>query len=916
MSHNHHNQSIALYSKIFGSRDSKDIGFYPSIYTTPVHANALRSVLVANSEVIGTLTPRSENIAIMRQLLQSGVLLLGDAMKYPSNAQGEFSSRDKNSRGPYPELDDGGDDITSLNGRVLTVSIVLDLDGDDITTLTGKGELEQEVSSASSVNSRKNSRTHSGSPIASEGHFDDIDDDLRIELISNIVAVIQVWFQSLYESNLIITKKTKSKSATSDVASKIFQLPGTSGLFNDQTLTTLLKEVNWYFNNAIKHIEDSSETEFHNLVVIKDIIFLIGDILKTLFLSISFHKESTNEFVIIKSLIFSFLKVDLASTFDRLLRVSNGYVEPDSEESNPKFSAPKITLSPETLNKVFTIIATLANLPSNLLPLNSTTLSSDITNLINESPNSFEHQFIRQKSFNSVKFVQEFASRYIPILAMTFSYCYNFREDLLVTQIHNSSFMNWLTNNRFGDNLYVNYDTVHLVTDLDKNYETLSIIRRIDDPYLVQLKQIYDHRLKVITAKENDYLELPELLPLSILLAAYIKNPSFLSIFTEQRHKITSKIEDIDPLENKHIELFEIWLCVLSYVFQYQYRSDNILTTTKISLLILLKLTSPVVFVTPIDESDSQVQILQRVKNFEINEFKWKLSHQKSPFVPNDLGKFGIKSSLFYILDIVQNLIRFNLTNKLNIENIRMALNVMYQIVVAFNEDPSIELQRYVWVEFYTTIFNLLKFINRQQLIKSKYFQGLKQIGSLKSLVEEIFVILDFLLLPRFNDTIQYQEDLGVVKRSKETDGSGIFRSINYDLIYNILLNYERVNELLIEYDLDDLEHLGRFRDCLEYFEGKIHLTEESKVQNQNSDKLDLIDCDFDSPELVTVINGFTFREVQNEDAQDEEINKEASKGFKFGETMQYVNKDVEVQHLREVELIKAFNVALKEEFK
>jgi Domain of unknown function (DUF1741). len=279
-------------------------------------------------------------------------------------------------------------------------------------------------------------------------------------------------------------------------------------------------------------------------------------------------------------------------------------------------------------------------------------------------------------------------------------------------------------------------------------------------------------------------------------------------------------------------------------------------------LLTLLAITSPTSVVKLNDNSES---LIENIKNYQINEFKWKLCHQKLPTIPVNVGKHGFKSGLLYILDVVQNFLRFNLTNRLSVPNFKMALSVVFQILNEFKYGETKDLGNYTWVELYVTLFNLLKFIKRQNLSNSKYFQSLKQTEDVKSMVEEILVLFDIMLSKKFTDIIQVSDDFvglgyddaGAYAASGVTvvAGTHLYKSINYDLIYNILINHEIVGQLLEQFELGNSEHLGNLRHCIQYFEDKFHLNEESK--EEKADNLNLFDHDFDSPVLIQELNAY-----------------------------------------------------------
>lgn len=638
-----------------------------------------------------------------------------------------------------------------------------------------------------------------------------IDDELKNQLISNILIILQVFFQSLHQVNIQFKKKKST-----DIIPLVFE---------PISIQSLLQLVKWQFQLVVKDIEIKDGTL--DLSLLKEIIFLVSDILKALYFSIHI-KES----IAVKHLLGSFFDVDFASDFESLLTLSNPKFDPQTE----RFKEAKIMISFDSLIKVYTILGTLSNIPSNLIPVST---SSDITNLKNESPNIYEHRMIRIKTIDNFNYKQDFELKLIPIFASNFNYFYKFREDLLVTRIQNDSFFTWLTGSLFSSNLYIASDTVDSVTDF-LNYVHLSLTRK-RDAYLQEIERVYENRVKY---KNSDNFSIPEFLPITLLLYTYTQNITFLLRFTKQINEANLKIEDVD---DKAVELFEIWLCLLSYIFQYQYKSKYMESTTKLSLIILLKLTS-----NTGDPEVEGISVLDNLTKYQVNEYKWKLSHQKSPIVPNNKGELGIKSSLFYILDILQNLIRFNLTKKLNIDNYKLSLNVMFRLLHKIDKVASesaeilTQVVNYSWNELTNTLIQLVRFIKVQDLLNYKHFHNRTE--KVKSLIEEILVIMDLILAFKKHD-----------------------KSVVYDLVYAILLNYEVVKQFMLE-----TRELSRLEDCLDYFEDRFHLTDESKESQQK--KIDLFEVEFDSPVLVKEINLFSERD---------EIT-ESKTGFKHLETFEF----------------------------
>lgn len=431
---------------------------------------------------------------------------------------------------------------------------------------------------------------------------------------------------------------------------------------------------------------------------------------------------------------------------------------------------------------------------------------------VNNLKNVFKIQ--QQGQFDEYLFDERLTSIYV----MELNYFYNFRPDVLN---ESNTLFNWMTAGRFIENGYSKYQIPPLETG-----------RLEEDFFILELNEILEKKAKEY---EDDVLEAPELLSINFLINSSCKEDEFIERFTRQ----------ISHSDDYHIDFFEIWLCTASYIFQYQYKSTYFQFISKLHLHILIKLLK-----------SSKSNLL----NFDINEFKWKLCHQKIPVIPTSALTSGIKSSLFYMLDVLQNLLRFNLTNKLNVDNYQLSLNCIYLILKNFHRN-EIELQNYSWTELYKTIFQVLNFINKQRFSNSKHIHNG---GTLSTLLEEILQILNWALLSSFN-TIEQTRD-------------GLLKSINYDLVYGILLNYDVIVKIIEEYELEVLN----LTECLAYFKSKIYLTEE--LRSEKIKKIDLLDYEFDSPEIIQLISNYL---------KDTTHLSNAALVSKLPLTFQYINLDL-----------------------
>ena len=876
-----YSQSISIYSQIFNTQLAKDDKFFIALYTVPVHTDALLSQLQANCQTIGSSNIPGNNVNVLQLMYIHGLKLLSDAMCYPEEeTESSILSESKDLLGskkdsesilggvsPRPEsvhseFDQGGEDITSLSGKILNSSNLHFLseysEGEDITTLNGKSnsninEPANQDSSLPKINSQPIS-LNSG-----KNAFEHIDEGLRIEVICNILKTISAWFKNINTTNKALRKSKNSLGVLQDVdfLTTLFQMnnSNSSSSLDESHLHKLLKICAWYLNYAIAYVEDNPALpEYKNLGIVKEIIFLLTDILKSIFASLLYHKDSSMELAITESLLFTFFKVDFCKVLDKLLTITTPQLVETELENEMQYKLPDISLSSETLMKLYNFIGALVNVPSRYLPVPTTSLSGDITIMNKESLNIYEHYFCDLKEFNKATFNQEINLRFLAHYAIDFNFYYNFKPDLLMDQIKSGSFMNWITGNRFNDNLYLNYDTFANVTSLSANYEFFNLAETSERyPFIDEVQLIEKRRLSQLNQSKGDdedyIIDIYELLPMSLMLFSYIKNPSFLEQFTNQVHKIEHKIEDITPSDNTYVEIYEIWLCILSYTFQYQHKSILLQANTQLSLLILLELTSHQKI---INDKEKPLLVLDNIKNYQINEFKWKLCHQRLPIVPTNIGKEGFKSSLFYILDTLQIFIRFNLTKRINLFNFKLVNAIIYQIVQEFNksESETLAIDSYPWGEFFKSLTSLLLFIKKHNLVTTKHIIELGNVNKLKSLVEELFIIIDLLLNEKFGNIIQMTNDM-------QSSGSHILKSINYELLYIILLNYQLVDNLMKDFSLENVHHLPNLRNCMNFLNNKFHLTEESKQYEENKSKIDLIDVDYDSPVLVKELSDY-----------------------------------------------------------
>ena len=849
-----HSYQKSLYKELFNDSVENDDTFYKSIFTTPVYDDLLLGVLRENSEAIVLSSDVSErNLAILRKIFTAGLTVLKDAIQYDEEDDIAGISTQlpngKLSMSSEAILDNGGGDITELNGNLLNNSsrqVLAEFDdGDDLTTLNGQ------------KHSQATSKNNSTPSLASEREFEFLDDELRAQLIENALRIFRDWFQNIIDVNDKFRKRNEV-SDQHDLCVKLFE--SFKEKENVTPLVQLLIKLKWFLNISLQRIEESSPgSRFLSLAAIKESINLLNRILKSIYCGLGYFKSETDEYNVLKSLLFSFYEVDLSNILQRIIKISNPIAKEKEEEV---YNAPKVILSVDTLVNLYLLIGVLVNIPPIFIP--DVQANSDITTLSTALKNPYKQIFDATYDWNL--FNEEINLKFLPFFCMEYNYCYKFRPDLMLNKIQNSSLINWLSGNRLSSDLYVNCLTTDVITNLQVNNKLSLINNATEDVYLKELQDMYEHklaRLSIRGADDDSHLELAKLLPALLNIYTLSENSSFVKVFTTQRYDYYNELETRPEDEVEYVELFEVWLCLLSYIFEYQYRSSLMQDLTTLSLATLFNLP------------------LESLQNFQINEYKWKLCHQKVPFVSLNTGKLGYKSSLFYILDAVQNLLRFNLTYKLNVGNISTGLTLVYNILQVFQNDPTIDLSQYAWDDLHLSLFGLIKFFKKQSLIKSKYVT-FEELGSL---VEDCLLVLNLLLHGRFNEV---QQDTGEEPSTIMTMlGFSSSKSINYGLVYNILLNYESIQSLVSTFDLKSSNNLQSLFHCMEYFDDVFYLTEESKL-HAKLNKIDVIDFDFDSPEFLSAINSFTDEKRENESLESSLKSNGSSPVYKYKDTLRH----------------------------
>jgi len=672
------------------------------------------------------------------------------------------------------------------------------------------------------------------------------------EKVTRISHILRIWFAELWAA---------SRKYNKDMVVAIFGLPGTSSELTEKHLYDLLIRIKWYIDKVLEDANCEYSTS------LKELILLLHEILHGLFQAVSLERDnqSSNRFLIVKSLLFTYYKADLSQTLDLLLTSTNGSgtseskLKKDDSESITgldETELPEISnvhslkkqqkptdfrLSYGTLMHIYVMYDSLANSPLNMLLVDKVSLSLDITTLEEVSANVYTNLLVH-KDFEDEQVVSQFEGRVIPLLSALFNYYYGLFPDVLNADLSVSSFFSWITGYSFSPGLYVGIKTVETITNFPKNSKL-----NIQDPFLYEVQQYeVTNRLGSGEAYETEWsLRSPTYLTISLKIYQLIKNPSF----TKYLAKVDSE---------KEIPLLDIWLCVSSYVHHYQFKSALNQYGARISLLTLLKLTS------------TKSPCVKLLREYKINEFKWKLCHQRPPAIPISNGD-GIKSSLLYIIDLVQVTLRFNLSKRLDMDNCKLALTVLYQILLEGAESMFEDLQTYKWLDLYKTLVHFLKFVEKNCNEED-----------VKYVIEEVFCIFDLILGPAYDRIIERSSDFWLL-------GSHVAKSVNFELFYQMLQHYLSLHGLFVKY----ITKKHNFAKVASTFES---LTEEFDLLSTKELNID---------EVTVKLNKLSLLNEDEFAPTVLQMNK-----FNYAETFKYLDKYHDyIDFEKQVEIVDIFNL-------
>lgn len=673
------------------------------------------------------------------------------------------------------------------------------------------------------------------------------------ELVTQTSKILRIWFAQLGAA---------SKKNNKDILSLIFGLPGTASMITEKDLHELLLKVKWFIDEVLKSADCAFATS------LKQLIYLLHEILHVLYQAVAIERssQSSNSFLIVKSLLFTFYKADLSNTIDTLLSATNGQLAERTESVSTEDAAKNASneeteqlvvgqategksskqiytdfrLSYDTLMHIYVIVNSLANSPLNLLFVDKVSLSLDITTLENVSANVYLN-WLTHKDFTDPNVVHQFESRVIPLLSAIFNYYYALHPDILRSTLKHTSFFGWITGHTFTAGLYLSIDTTATVTNI-----VASSKLDVQDPFLHEVQK-YEVVKRMDNGGHRDTeaaLRSPTYLNIAFILYQLINSGSFVKSLTEKR--------------DEKIPLLDIWLCVSSYIHHYQYKSAFNQYGTRISLLTLLKLTS------------TKSSAVKSLRDYKINEFKWKICHQRAPVIPISDGS-GEKSSLMYILDLIQVTLRFNLTKKVDLDNCKIALTILYQILLEGEGQAFDDLQSYKWQDLYKTLVHFIGFV-------AKYCNE----EGLKYVIEEVFSVFNIILSSTYDHIIERSNDFWLL-------GSHVVKSINSDLFYEILQHYQSLHALFDKY-------IAR-KDNFERIEACFH----SLAEKFNS----LDPREQDIGEVTAKLNELSLLR----DEQPTPTVLDFSK-FNYAETFKYLDKYQDyIDFEKQVEIVDIFNL-------
>ncbi|OBA21546.1 hypothetical protein METBIDRAFT_40875 [Metschnikowia bicuspidata var. bicuspidata NRRL YB-4993] len=661
-----------------------------------------------------------------------------------------------------------------------------------------------------------------------------IDDEHKIARIGHVADVLAEWFS-------VISKQARKKGK--DAFCVLFGPPGSDKTPNDNHLHLLLFRIKIFIERAIEL------NDLDRAGALRKFIILIHEILHALFVALTLEAgmANANSVLVVKSLLFCFFQVDFSEALQALLTRTTGkqFVDPKPDDAKEENSAaeharqarkPELRLSYEAVMKIYAIYLSLANCPIDLILVDKVSLSLDITTPEDMSPNTYT-RFLELLDFSKEKTFAPLTNRLVSQLAAIFNYYYELSPDILRHSLRHSSFFGWVTGNTLSPRLYLSTDTTLSVTSFAK------IALDPVDPYFYEV-DLYEHKKRIkVVGKETDSV-------------AGVRSPSYLAITFQMFQLLHNRTftKELVSQTNSTVCLLDIWLCVSSYVHHYQYRSAINTYGARVSFLMLLKLTSP------------KAPWLLALRARKIDENKWKLCHHKHPVIPLD-ENCPEKDALLYVIDLLQITFRYNLSKRLDMENVKIALTVLYQVLLELEAHPTEGLRTYSWNDLYVALVYFMKFVARSQNEEA-----------VKYVIEEFFSILQLLLSPAFDKILEKSTDYFSL-------GYHPAKSMNFDLLYIMLQQHDTLEALFSKF-IRRKKNFGRVERAFLQLKEKISSVSDREISDS---------------EVTRILNELSLLDEENMQLTTITIDR-----FNYAETFKYLDRDYE-DFSKQRELMKTF---------
>lgn len=665
-----------------------------------------------------------------------------------------------------------------------------DYDGDDITTMS--------VTSSTAMNSGLPvPETHtesSSSPDEECAHY------TTLSKVKNAIMVVECIFHGFSASN-----KTRGllKNGNHVADTLILVLRMLTQSLNEFWLTTLFECIRYRFHDALNDVDRKAPLLPISYLIISETLGAIERILEAVNSSFSLSLGNPNN-IFAQSLLSSCVQVDFTSTLEALLaltvpkRLENGHFKP-----------PKLSLSVPSLTRLITILAFLLVAPAGGTATAGLESSADITNIEGGCEDNYYNEWLIKSAFDQKQLTEHFK----PLLGRAFKTLYEMDHDLMAS----TELKSWLTGWFLSKRSYNSVNATQILSSPLVNHKVPDLASSAANLHVEESP-----------IKASSSL-ISSILPVTVILRALVRDPDF-----------TAQFVSFHETNGSHNNLLEEWLCILSYVFTYQHKSMVFQSTTALSIEMLIEsMNCSENLATDDLNNDHQMTVFEKLSYGLVDEYEWKLCHQKLPIIPLFSNKTGYKPCIFYILDVSQCLLRYNLTNKINVSNYRLAMNLVYLIVNRVKDDANQEIGSYQWAGLFTAMFALARFIWKQHTSQSKHLKS--RSNDVLALIEETLLTINEMLTGRFTSTSQVLAG---------NSGNAHTKPIAYSLVYNLLLHYQLVSEILTTLDLTSSSSLHTLAHCLVYFEERFHMTEASKSSHATLPKVDLFEYDIDSREL------------------------------------------------------------------